>query len=72
MRAGVGALSFALTMGRPEFPIGAAWGERELVGARPGNYRNVLTGETLTLDGATPLSRVFAVAPLALLVGEPT
>jgi isoamylase len=65
-------LSFTLTMGRPEFPIGAAWGERELVGARPGSYRDVLTGETLTLDEATPLSRVFAVAPLALLVGEPT
>jgi (1->4)-alpha-D-glucan 1-alpha-D-glucosylmutase len=66
---------FACTLmrGKPQLPLGDAWGKDMLrvpaaVGTR---YRNVFTGETVTVtEDGLPLSTVLAVFPVALLVSE--
>jgi (1->4)-alpha-D-glucan 1-alpha-D-glucosylmutase len=54
-----------------KFPIGTVWGSRTLQGCVPGNYRNLLTGAVLRLDGAPLLSQLLADFPLGLWVEEP-
>jgi (1->4)-alpha-D-glucan 1-alpha-D-glucosylmutase len=66
---------FACTLmrGKVQLPLSEAWGKDQLllpvsVGT---SYRNVFTGETITVaDGGVPLSTIFATYPVALLVSE--
>jgi (1->4)-alpha-D-glucan 1-alpha-D-glucosylmutase len=58
--------------GRALFPVGRSWGTSLLRGLKAGAYRNLLTGDMLSLDEAAPLSRLLADFPLALLVEEAT
>jgi (1->4)-alpha-D-glucan 1-alpha-D-glucosylmutase len=66
---------FACTLMRskPQLPLGDAWGKDQLripvaAGTR---YRNVFTGETVTVtEEGLPLSSVLAVFPVALFVSE--
>ncbi|HKY36617.1 MAG TPA: glycogen debranching protein GlgX [Polyangiaceae bacterium] len=57
--------------GATKFPIGPMWGVRTLLGGVPGNYRNLLTGEISSLEGAPQLARLLADFPLGLWLEEP-
>jgi len=66
--------AYTLMDGRPQMPLGDAWGSGELVvpelaGAA---LENVFTGSgvRVDLDGRLPLRAVFAAFPVALLVRE--
>lgn len=50
-----------------ETPWGAAWSETHIHGATPGEWRNVLTNQAITLDGTLDASSAFADAPIAVL-----
>jgi (1->4)-alpha-D-glucan 1-alpha-D-glucosylmutase len=67
---------FACTLmrGKPELPLGPAWGSDQL--RLPGEfgtrYRDVFSGESVAVSEQRnlPLSAVFATFPVALLVSE--
>jgi (1->4)-alpha-D-glucan 1-alpha-D-glucosylmutase len=66
--------SYTLMRGRPELPLGAAWGNDQLrvpvfAGTR---YTNVFTGESVSVpeEQTLPLSEILATFPAALLVSE--
>jgi (1->4)-alpha-D-glucan 1-alpha-D-glucosylmutase len=67
---------FACTLmrGRPELPLGPAWGNDQLrIPVSPGTrYTNVFTGECLTVPEQQNLAlgAMLATYPVALLVGE--
>jgi (1->4)-alpha-D-glucan 1-alpha-D-glucosylmutase len=66
---------FACTLmrGKVQLPMGEAWGKDQLrLPVSPGmRYRNVFTGETVTVaDDGLLLSEVFASFPVALFVSE--
>ncbi|HEY6078848.1 MAG TPA: glycogen debranching protein GlgX [Polyangiaceae bacterium] len=60
-------LTRRLTTVRSKFPIGSAWGSQQLLGLTPGHYRNLLTGELLSLADSAPLAQILAEFPLSLL-----
>ena len=66
--------SYTLMRGKPELPLGPAWGNDELhVPVSPGSrYTNVFTGERVsaTEQQTLPLSAILATFPVALLVNE--
>lgn len=66
--------AYSKMQGRPELPLGNAWGQGELVipqlvGA---SIRNIFTGAVLQIgeDGRLPLRAVFAEFPVAMFVRE--
>jgi (1->4)-alpha-D-glucan 1-alpha-D-glucosylmutase len=67
---------FACTLmrGKPELPLGPAWGDDQLrVPASPGTrYTNVFTGESLGVQEqqTLPLSGILGTFPVALLVSQ--
>ena len=60
---------FRATRGRAPWAVGALWGDQrcEAPGLR-GRYRNVLTGESVTVQGTLALSEAFQHLPFAVLV----
>jgi (1->4)-alpha-D-glucan 1-alpha-D-glucosylmutase len=66
--------SYTLMRGKPELPLGPAWGNDLLrVPVSEGTrYTNVFTGESLSVSEqqSLPLSAVLATFPVALLVSE--
>lgn len=60
----------SLTGGRPEFPLGAVWGDRTVEDLEPRTYQDVFTGARRELVAKTRLAELFAEFPLALLVAE--
>jgi (1->4)-alpha-D-glucan 1-alpha-D-glucosylmutase len=66
--------SYTLMRGKPELPLGAAWGNDQLrVPVSPGTrYTNIFTGESVSVpeQQVLPLSAVLATFPVALLVSE--
>jgi maltooligosyltrehalose synthase len=60
--------------GKPELPLGPAWGNDQLrVPVLPGTrYTNVFTGERVSVpeQQTLPLSAVLATFPVALFVSE--
>ena len=72
--AAVPRFAYSKMQGRPELPLGNAWGHGELVipqlvGA---TIRNIFTGGVLQIgeDGRLPLRKVFAEFPVAMFVRE--
>ena len=66
---------FAATLMRKEtrLPLGAAWGDTVLClpAAVPTSYRNIFTGETLTVSPqGLKLSNIFGEFPVAMLVSD--
>ena len=67
---------FACTLmhGKPQLPLGPAWGKARLTlpESVPSRFVNVFTGESVSLepDRGIPLSTIFATYPVALLAGE--
>ena len=67
---------FACTLmrGKPELPLGPAWGDDQLrVPVPPGTrYTNVFTGESLSVQEqqTLPLSSILSTFPVALLVSQ--
>ena len=66
--------SYTLMRGKPELPLGPAWGNDQLrVPVSSGTrYTNVFTGESLSVpeQQILPLSAILATFPVALLVSE--
>ena len=66
--------SYTLMRGKPELPLGPAWGSDQLrVPVSSGTrYTNVFTGESLSVaeQQTLPLSAILATFPVALLVSE--
>jgi (1->4)-alpha-D-glucan 1-alpha-D-glucosylmutase len=66
--------SYTLMRGKPELPLGSAWGNDQLrVPVSAGTlYTNVFTGESVSVSEqqVLPLSAVLATFPVALLVSE--
>ena len=62
---------FRVTRGRARWPLGQAWGT-QLLGTPElgGNFRNVLSGESITLEGSAPLSEIFRHFPVAVLLRD--
>ncbi|HEY5377351.1 MAG TPA: malto-oligosyltrehalose synthase [Polyangiaceae bacterium] len=59
---------FRVTRGRVPWPLGAAWTNQTLSGCElQGEYRNVLTAQTVRAHGSLALSQVFADFPVAVL-----
>ncbi|MEO8875493.1 MAG: malto-oligosyltrehalose synthase, partial [Polyangiaceae bacterium] len=56
---------------RGGWPIGEAWGDARLLCLHRGNYRNVMTGQKLTLAGEIKVSEALADFPVALFISEP-
>jgi (1->4)-alpha-D-glucan 1-alpha-D-glucosylmutase len=67
---------FACTLmrGKPQLPLGEAWGKDQLrLPVSPGTrYTNVFSGESVTVaeQQGLPLSAIFTTYPVALLVSE--
>lgn len=67
---------FACTLmhGKPQLPLGAAWGKARLVlpESGPSRFVNAFTGEVVSLDQdrGIELSTVFATYPVALLLSD--
>jgi (1->4)-alpha-D-glucan 1-alpha-D-glucosylmutase len=65
---------YTLMRGKPELPLGPAWGNDQLrVPVSPGTrYTNVFTGESLNVPDQQnlPLSAILATYPVALLVSQ--
>ncbi len=62
--------SFLKTQGNEPFATGTTWADETLRIPYAGRYRNVLTGQNLSMDAETRLADVFADLPVALLVLE--
>jgi (1->4)-alpha-D-glucan 1-alpha-D-glucosylmutase len=66
--------SYTLMRGKPELPLGAAWGSDQLRVPVPAGtrYRNEFTGESVSVSEqqTLPLSSVLATFPVALLTSE--
>jgi (1->4)-alpha-D-glucan 1-alpha-D-glucosylmutase len=66
--------SYTLMRGKPELPLGTAWGNDQLrVPVSPGTrYTNVFTGESLSVSEqqTLPVSAILGTFPVALLVSE--
>jgi (1->4)-alpha-D-glucan 1-alpha-D-glucosylmutase len=66
--------SYTLMRGKPELPLGAAWGNDQLRVPDPAGtrYTNVFTGEPVIVpeQQTLPLSTILATFPVALLVSE--
>jgi (1->4)-alpha-D-glucan 1-alpha-D-glucosylmutase len=66
--------AYTLMHGKPQLPLGAAWGKARLTlpESGPSRFVNAFTGEVVSLeqDGGIALSTVFATYPVALLVSE--
>jgi (1->4)-alpha-D-glucan 1-alpha-D-glucosylmutase len=65
--------SYTLMRGKPELPLGPAWGNDLLrVPVSGTRYTNVFTGESLSVpeQQILPLSAILATFPVALLVSE--
>jgi (1->4)-alpha-D-glucan 1-alpha-D-glucosylmutase len=60
-------LMYRLSGGADEPASGAAIWEGTSIRVPPGSYRNLLTGETMTTEGAVGLNELFATFPVALL-----
>jgi maltooligosyltrehalose synthase len=59
--------------GKVQLPLGEAWGKDRLLlpGSAGARYRNVFTGESVTVaEDGLALSTVFATYPVALFVSE--
>ncbi len=62
---------FRVTRGRTRWPLGESWGGQLLNAAElAGEFRNLLTGQTVALVGSAALSAVFQHFPIAVLVRE--
>jgi (1->4)-alpha-D-glucan 1-alpha-D-glucosylmutase len=62
--------TYLLTGGRTPWPLGEVWGERTLRVPYGGRYRNLFTGQVVVITGETPIARLLADVPVALLVRE--
>lgn len=62
-------LSLGLT-GEERFALGSVWAERAILNVKPGRYRELLSGRTLTVSERLNLEDAFAVLPIALFERE--
>jgi (1->4)-alpha-D-glucan 1-alpha-D-glucosylmutase len=66
--------SYTLMRGKPELPLGTAWGDDQLRVPVPAGtrYTNVFTGEAVSVpeQQVLPLSGILSTFPVALLVSE--
>lgn len=63
-------LSYSLTKGVEQWPLGSVWGRRKLEIRHAGSYRNVFTDARLEITRTVALAEVFAEFPVSLLVNE--
>jgi maltooligosyltrehalose synthase len=59
--------------GKPQLPLGEAWGKDQLsLPVLPGTrYSNIFTGESVTVaEQQLPLSTILGAYPVALLLSE--
>jgi (1->4)-alpha-D-glucan 1-alpha-D-glucosylmutase len=59
----------SLMRGEVALPLGQAWKDWSLPlpSELRGSYRNIFTGETMSVDGALPLAELFGSFPVAVL-----